>query len=80
MGTQFSVSSEPQGEQKEAELPAIPAPISISPEKQSKNFKKKYFSIKNMRQRIKQSFIFEATVGGKKAQILVNTGADINCG
>jgi len=46
--TQFSVCKEPRGNQKEAELPAMPEPVSISPEKQNKNYFKKYFSVKNM--------------------------------
>ena len=58
--SQFSVSSELQGMQKEAELPAMPALVSISSEKQSKNFKKKYFSICNMHERINQLFVFKA--------------------
>jgi len=69
------VSSEPRGKQKEAELPAMPAPESVFPDKFSKN----YFSIKNVRKRFKQPFIFEATLGEKKARILVDTGADIDC-
>ena len=46
--TQVAVSSKPRGEQKEAELPAMPAPESVFPEKY-----KNYFSIKNVRKRFK---------------------------